>query len=165
MPIDYTKANRNNIKSETWVKMENLAEQIADYYFDKCKEFSNKLRPINLALNTNDMQKLIGIQTDTLILRQDTQDEISDALNKLSEKNVDLKKITADRIEYYATGHGAKYSDKKMTESINADLVYNQKIIKTIENYIEHLRECKQACDQVGYALKNRSDLMNHLGK
>ena len=162
--MDYTKSDRNAIKLE-WAKMEDVANQMADFYQIKTKEFSDKLRPINTALNTNDMQRLIGIQTDTLLLRQEIQDEISDALNELSKKIVDIKKVTADRIEFYSTGFNLKYSDTKMKESINGDLAHNQRIIKVIENYIEHLRECKQACDQIGYALKNRSDLMNHLGK
>ncbi len=84
-------------------------------------------------------------------------------MKRLSKSNTNYKKANADRVEYYMTGFGIKVSDATRTKLIDRDLSERERNVESLQTHIEYLRECRNGCDQIGYAVKNLVGLISYI--
>src|SRR6266403_488799 len=95
--------------------------------------------------------------------RQKLTEEITNYLSKISKDKTKLNKCLADRTEYYMHGFGMKTTDRQQREMINRDLAQTQRSMEMLELHVEFLRETRVACDNIGYAVKNKLGFMTYL--
>jgi hypothetical protein len=158
--IDYRKATAAEIEhalqktKENNSKMEILLENERNFY-------NNEIRPLFETLNNNDLKIFSQLQGNSLSLAETLTMKISDHLSKLSKLKVSLKKYEADRFEFYSTGFGIKVADTKKSIFIDRDLAESQRKVEMVEIHIDFLRELRKKCYDIGYAIKNRIELLN----
>ena len=161
-PVDLKKATNQQIEKNLYeldeynLKMEN--------FFNKQREDINKeLESLFGTLGTKNYKDFIELQSHTLALRQRIQEQISFYMQKLSKASTNYKQANADRVEYYMTGYGIKVSDGTRTKLIDRDLSERDRNVEAFQTHIEHLRECRNACDQLNYAVKNMVGLISYI--
>jgi hypothetical protein len=160
--IDYKKASNIQIEKN----LQELEEYIdtTDTILDnQRKKISSEINTLFQILGCKDYKQFMDLQSQTLALRQTIQEQITYFMQKLSKANANFKKVNADRIEYYMTGYGIKVSDGTRTKLIDRDLSGRERAIESYQNHIEFLRECRNSCDQVGYAVKNLVGLISYI--
>lgn len=160
--IDLTKASRDQIDKYN-EKTENLNEKLEDYFEKERSKWEKELMPLYQTLSDRDNYKIINLQSSTLSLRHKIQDEISSYMAKLSKEMPKYKASYADRMEFYMHGYGIKTASSEKTKMVDRDLSEKKRNIELLENHIEFLRQCRYACDQIQYSVKNIVGLMNYM--
>ncbi len=161
-PIDLKKASNTHIEKHL-MEFEEYNLKM-DVFFDKQRENMNlELNKLFTILGSRNYKDFIDLQSQALALRQTIQESISFYMQKLSKASTNYKKANADRIEYYMTGYGIKVSDGTRTKLIDRDLSERDRNVELFQTHIEYLRECRAACDQIGYAVKNLVGLISYI--
>lgn len=165
-----TKISAIDLKKASNTQIEKNLQELEEYnnrmdtFFDKEREAMNKEMNILFAiLGTKNYKDFIELQSNALALRQTIQEKIGFYMKRLSKSNTNYKKALADRVEYYMTGYGIKVSDGTRTKLIDRDLSERERNIETLQTHIEYLRECRNGCDQIGYAVKNLVGLISYI--
>ena len=161
MAIDYSKLTPEVMYKEVQ-RLSTINENIDSFLSTEKDKLTKELNPLYQQLTAKDFNQLIDLQAAILSLRHRIVDFITVYLNKLSKEIAKIKKVKSDRMMYYLTGFGIKIGSTQITSLIDSDLAEHDRGIKLLETYIEYLRECKQSCDQVGYSVKNRIELLRY---
>jgi hypothetical protein len=136
-------------------------ETLIDFYFSERKIWEDKLKPLFEKVRGN-AYTLIILQSDFLTIRQDVLEEINVSLTELAKYNIQLKKKSAERMKHWAHGSGLKYTAKEYITLIEGDMTDLLAEKELLESHVEFLRDCKVNCDQIGYSIKNRVELLNY---
>lgn len=131
-----------------------------EVFFEKQHSYYSAL--LNKAyekLAERDYKMFAPLSARVLAIRQSIQDDITKNMSKLSKANSKYRQTYGDRVDYYTTGFGLKVSDSTRKNLIERDLSERIRQKEMIENHIEFLRECRISCDQIGYAIKNLTQL------
>lgn len=147
--------NNNNKISEVNIRAK-------EFYDNERKTWSEELMPLYGKLKIKEFTELTELQAINLSLRHRIQDSITHYLNRLSKENVRYKQAFGDRMEYYIDGFGLKTNSGEKTKLVDRDLNERKHAIELLEAHIEHLRELRQICDQIQYAVKNITTLMGY---
>ena len=140
---------------------ESILSTLEEFYTSEREVWDAKLKPLFNKLRGNP-QILVELQSETLIVRQSLCDEINSSLTALIKEKLKLKKVAADRMMHWSTGSGLKYTAKEYITLIENDLKDIMAEMELLEAHIEHLRECRTNCDQIGYGVKNRIEMLNY---
>jgi hypothetical protein len=157
--MDYTKATRASIDAEQ-IKLSAANQLLEDFLNEQRETFEKMICPLYEQISRNDPKELMELQYLTLSLRQKVTDDITIYLNRISKYMPDLKRYKGDRFEFYATNFGLKTNQNEKKEMIDRDLAENERKIELLQTHVEWLRECKYACDQIAFAVKNRIELL-----
>lgn len=136
-------------------------ETLLEFYAQERSSWDVKLAPLYKKIKGN-AAALIELQTEFLKLKQEILEDITISLTVLAECNIKLKKLSAERMLHWAHGSGLKYTAKEYITLIEGDLHDQLAEKDLLESHIEFLRECKANCDQIGYAIKARVELLNY---
>jgi hypothetical protein len=162
MVIDYKKAS-NSLIDQHILYLEQNNDAMDDLLNKEKSLFNRDLEVLFAILRSKNYQDFMELQGRALSLRQIIQDKIGFYMNQLSKHNAKLKVAIGERIEYYATGYGIKVSDGTRTKLIDRDLSERERTVEILQSHIEYLRECRNGCDQIGYAIKNLTALMTYI--
>ena len=135
-----------------------------DFLDSQRTKFDKEIKDLFIILASKNYKDFLDLQSKSLALRQSLQESITFYMQKLTKSNSLYKKTFGERTEYYLTGFGIKTSDSIKTKLIERDMCEKNRNVKLLENHIEHLRECRNECDQIGYAIKNLIGLINVIG-
>ncbi|SRR6266403_1965584 len=160
--MDYSKADRPSVDQQN-DKVLGANDKIQDFLDQQRQKWSNEIHPLFDALRSSDAKMFLDIQANSLSLRQKLTEEITNYLSKISKDKTKLNKCLADRTEYYMHGFGMKTTDRQQREMINRDLAQTQRSMEMLELHVEFLRETRVACDNIGYAVKNKLGFMTYL--
>ena len=160
-----------DLKKATIQQIEQQINELIEYnntmdnFFDEQRKNMNiQLQNLYIVLGSKDYKTFMDLQSKALALRQTIVESISYYMQKLSKANSNYRKMYADRIDYYAVGHGLKLTDGTRTKMIDRDLSERNRNVELFQTHIEYLRECKNSCDQIGYAVKNLISLVSYMG-
>lgn len=161
-PIDLKKASNSQIEIHIceYEENNNTAEQL---FNNERVKWNNEMQILYTLLSSKNYSEFPNLQSKTLSTRQLLQESITGMMQKLAKANSSISKATGERIEYYAIGHGLRVSDGTRTKLIDRDLSERKRYIELLETHIEYLRECRNGCDQIGYAVKNLVGLIAYL--
>ena len=140
-----------------------MNDKLEEYLFEKRKKWNEAIDPLLKKLRAKTQDEIIDTQALALSYRQQLSDEISTYLNKLSKEMISIKKAESDRFMFYATGFGLKTNTGERKILFDAELAELERNKEILETHIEFIRDCRNTCDQVGWALKNRIQLMGIL--
>lgn len=160
--LDLKKANANQI-----VNMNNnmcIKNDKAEVIFTKEREkWSELLRPLYARLGRRDAVDYVLIQSECLSIREQLQQSIAFHQTQLSKAHVTYKNAFGERMEFYMHGFGIKVNTGEKTKLVDRDLAEAKRRSELLEVHIDFLRECRYSCDQVGYAVKNFTELMKYI--
>jgi hypothetical protein len=135
-----------------------------DVFFEKQhSSYSSLINKALEKLHQKDFKMFAPLSAKVLSIRQMLQDDISKSMAKLSKANSKYKQTYGDRIDYYTTGFGLKVSDSTRKNLIERDLAERIRQKEILENHIEFMRECRITCDNIGYSIKNLTQLSSLL--
>jgi len=161
---DLDKLKSDSAEFKRWIEqLQQLNEKLEEFLSEKRNEWNNTLRPLVDRLRSKSPDDIIDMQALALSYRQMVSDQISTFMNKLSKEMVMMKKAEADRFMFYMTGFGLKTNTGEKKIMFDAELSELERNKELLQTHIEFLRDCKQQCDNVGWALKNRIALMGIL--
>jgi ketosteroid isomerase-like protein len=160
--MDYSKADRQSVDQQN-EKILIANDRVQDLLDQHRQKWNNEVELLFNVLRSGDVKEFNDLQAKALSLRQRLTEEITTYLNKISKDKRTLDKCIADRVEYYMHGFGMKTTDKQQKDMINRDLAQKQRSMELLEAHVEHLRETRTVCDQIGYAVKNRLGFMAYL--
>jgi len=160
--IDYTKIDRLAAMA-AWAKVAATNQSAESLYSNNRKDISANLAKLMTDYRDRDMNNIVvTLQADALGYRCAYVEEIAVMMRNYAKVNNHIKKITGDRREFYATGFGLKLGHAQVAELMDRDLSEWQTQIAIFEVHIQFLRESVKTCDQIGYAIKNRIELLRH---
>ena len=144
--IDLRKATP--VQIEKYInELDEYNNKMEDFLDSQRTKFDKEIKDLFIILASKNYKDFLDLQSKSLALRQSLQE-----------------KTFGERTEYYLTGFGIKTSDSIKTKLIERDMCEKNRNVKLLENHIEHLRECRNECDQIGYAIKNLIGLINFIG-
>jgi chromosome segregation ATPase len=156
---DLDKLHSTHAEYKSWIeKLNSLNEKYENYLQEKRDNWNDKLNPLFGKLKSQP-KELIELQSLCLSYRQQLTEEIAFFMNKLSKEIIDYKNAKSDRFMFYATGFGLKTNLSEKSILIDSELAQLQRNKELFESHIEFLRECKVACDNVNWAIKNRLEI------
>ncbi len=162
LSIDYKKAS-NTLIDQHIIYLEQNNDAMDDLLNKEKSVFNRDLEVLYTILKSKNYQEFMELQGKGLSLRQIIQDKIGFYMNQLSKHTAKYKVANAERIEYYQTGYGIKVSDGTRTKLIDRDLSERGRTVEILQSHIEYLRECRNGCDQIGYAVKNLTALITYI--
>jgi hypothetical protein len=146
-PIDDDNINKTNITLE-----ERFKEERADW--------NNKI--ITLIESIKYTQKLAEAQITQLSYRQMLQDKLVE-YRILHEKRQEIfDKQTVDRFREYKLSYDIKLSSSEAQAFVNADCKALKLQIKMIHTQIVYFEESIKTLDNLGYAIKNKIEMMSN---
>lgn len=133
-------------------EIEGMIEGKTNTFSTRILELSNKVQ------NINDIPVL---QSQMLVLRHDLTEEIMVMQSQLHEINYKIDKYKKKVLLYYKTESDFTLNNFSETNTvINADVSFLSTTRSMLIEYVEFLRECRKTLDSMGFAIKNRIDLM-----
>ena len=146
-PIDDENINKTNITLE-----ERFKEERADW--------NNKI--ITLIESIKYTQKLAEAQITQLSYRQMLQDKLVE-YRILHEKRQEVfDKQTVDRFREYKLSYDIKLSSSETQAFVQSDCKALKLQIKMIHTQIIYFEESIKTLDNIGYAIKNKIEIMSH---
>lgn len=145
--IDDDKINKTNITLEERFKEER-------------SEWNDKI--ITLIESIKHTSKLAESQVIQLSYRQMVQDKLAE-YRILHEKRQEMfDKQTADRFREYKLGYDIKLSSSETQMFVQADCKALKLQIKMIHTQIMYFEESIKTLDNLGFAIKNKIEIMSH---
>jgi hypothetical protein len=160
--MDFLKANRETIELHV-LALEKKNQKVKDYLFEERERYNAKLGKLITTLGDKDILNTIMLQSDMLNVRQEIVDDISKWATKYASQKSTYSKSVADRMEYYMHGFGLKTTNGEKTQMMDRDLREVKLGLELIEQHIEFLRDTRSSCDNIGYAMKNRTVMLQYL--
>jgi hypothetical protein len=146
-PIEDEKINTTNITLEERFK-------------DERADWNDKI--IKLVENIKHTSKLAESQVIQLSYRQIIQDKLAE-YRILHEKRQELfDKQTVDRFREYKLSYDIKLSSSETQMFVQADCKALKLQIKMIHTQIIYFEESIKTLDNIGYAIKNKIEIMSH---
>lgn len=146
-PIDDEKIDKTNVTLE-----ERFKEERTDW--------NNKI--ITLVESIKHTSKLSEAQVIQLSYRQMIQDKLAE-YRILHEKRQELfDKQTTDRFREYKLGYDIKLSSSEIQAFVQTDCKSLKLQIKMIHTQITYFEESIKTLDNIGYAIKNKIEIVSH---
>jgi hypothetical protein len=146
-PIDDEKINKTNVTLE-----ERFKEERTDW--------NNKI--IALVESIKHTSKLSEAQVIQLSYRQIIQDKLAE-YRILHEKRQEMfDKQSVDRFREYKLGYDIKLSSSETQAFVQSDCKSLKLQIKMIHTQIIYFEECIKTLDNIGYAIKNKIEIISH---
>lgn len=146
-PIDDDKINKTNVTLE-----ERFKEERADW--------NDKI--IKLVENIKHTSKLSESQVIQLSYRQMIQDKLAE-YRILHEKRQEMfDKQMSDRFREYKLGYDIKLSSTETQMFVQSDCKALKLQIKMIHTQIVYFEESIKTLDNIGYAIKNKIEIVSH---
>lgn len=146
-PIDDDKINKTNVTLE-----ERFKEERGDW--------NNKI--ITLVETIKHTSKLSEAQVIQLSYRQIIQDKLAE-YRILHEKRQEMfDKQTTDRFREYKLGYDIKLSSSETQAFVQTDCKALKLQLKMIYTQIVYFEECIKTLDNIGYAIKNKIEIVSH---
>ena len=146
-PIDDDKINKTNVTLE-----ERFKEERADW--------NNKI--ITLVESIKHTSKLSESQVIQLSYRQMIQDKLAE-YRILHEKRQEMfDKQTTDRFREYKLSYEIKLSSAETQAFVQSDCKALKLQIKMIHTQIMYFEESIKTLDNIGYAIKNKIEIVSH---
>ena len=146
-PIDDDKINKTNVTLE-----ERFKEERSDW--------NNKI--ITLVETIKHTSKLSESQVIQLSYRQMIQDKLAE-YRILHEKRQEMfDKQTTDRFREYKLGYDIKLSSTETQAFVQSDCKALKLQIKMIQTQITYFEESIKTLDNIGYAIKNKIEIVSH---
>ena len=146
-PIDDDKINKTNVTLE-----ERFKEERADW--------NDKI--ITLVENIKHTSKLSESQVIQLSYRQMIQDKLAE-YRILHEKRQEMfDKQTTDRFREYKLSYDIKLSSAETQAFVQSDCKALKLQIKMIHTQIMYFEESIKTLDNIGYAIKNKIEIVSH---
>lgn len=156
---DLEKLKTESTEFRNWVlQLADLNQKYEEYLAKKRDEWNKKIQPLFGHLK-QDPSLLVELQTNALSYRQIVTEELATFMVKLSREIINYKNAKADRFIFYATGFGLKTNLSEKGILIDSELAELQRNKELLETHLEFLRECKQMCDNINWAIKNRIEI------
>ena len=143
--------------------MNGINDKAEDIFKRERDKWSNLLSPLYSKLSNKDKKDIVELQSESLAIREQLQQSISYHSSQLSKANVTYKNAFGDRLEFYMTGFGIKTASSEKTKMVDRDLAEAKRRTELLEVHIDFLRECRYSCDQIGYAIKNLTEIYKYL--
>lgn len=145
--IDDDKINKTNITLE-----ERFKEERTDW--------NNKI--ITLVESIKHTSKLSEAQVIQLSYRQMIQDKLAE-YRILHEKRQEMfDKQTTERFREYKLGYDIKLSSSETQAFVQSDCKALKLQLKMIHTQIVYFEECIKTLDNIGYAIKNKIEIVSH---
>jgi hypothetical protein len=160
--LDLKKANASQIHNMN-MNM-NIKNDKAEVIFSKERDkWSESLRPLYARLGNRNPSDYITIQSECLSIREQLQQSLAFHQTQLSKAQVTFKNAYGERMEFYMHGFGIKVNTGEKTKLVDRDLAEAKRRSELLEVHIDFLRECRYSCDQVQYAVKNFTALLEYI--
>ena len=143
-PIDDDKTNKTNVTLEERFK-------------DERTDWNGKI--IDLIESIKQTSKLAESQVIQLSYRQIIQDKLAELHEKRQEM---LDKQTVDRFRDYKLSYDIKLSSSETQAFVQADCKALKLQIKMIHTQIIYFEESIKTLDNLGYAIKNKIEMMSN---
>jgi len=111
-----------------------------------------------------DFKDVVDIQAEAISHRQNVVEEVNIYTVRISKLMKNMKKLTKERFEFYATSYQVKTNGSEKLNLINADLSDYQTFIDELDEHVNFLRETSKNLADVNYGVKNKIELANILG-
>ena len=145
--IDDDKINKTNVTLE-----ERFKEERTDW--------NNKI--ITLVESIKHTSKLSEAQVIQLSYRQMIQDKLAE-YRILHEKRQEMfDKQTTERFREYKLGYDIKLSSSETQAFVQSDCKALKLQLKMIHTQIVYFEECIKTLDNIGYAIKNKIEIVSH---
>lgn len=146
-PIDDDKINKTNVTLE-----ERFKEERADW--------NDKI--IKLVENIKHTSKLSESQVIQLSYRQMIQDKLAEYRILHEKRQEMLDKQMSDRFREYKLGYDIKLSSTETQMFVQSDCKALKLQIKMIHTQIVYFEESIKTLDNIGYAIKNKIEIVSH---
>jgi hypothetical protein len=146
-PIDDDKTNKTNATLEERFK-------------DERTDWNEKI--INLIESIKQTSKLAESQVIQLSYRQMIQDKLAEYRILHEKRQEMLDKQTVDRFREYKLSYDIKLSSSEAQAFVNADCKALKLQIKMIHTQIVYFEESIKTLDNLGYAIKNKIEMMSN---
>lgn len=146
-PIDDDKINKTNVTLEERFKEER-------------GEWNDKI--IQLVETIKHTSKLSEAQVIQLSYRQMIQDKLAEYRILHEKRQEMLDKQSADRFREYKLSYDIKLSSSETQMFVQSDCKALKLQIKMIHTQIIYFEESIKTLDNVGYAIKNKIEIMSH---
>lgn len=146
-PIDDDKTNKTNATLEERFK-------------DERTDWNEKI--INLIESIKQTSKLAESQVIQLSYRQIIQDKLAEYRILHEKRQEMLDKQTVDRFREYKLSYDIKLSSSEAQAFVNADCKALKLQIKMIHTQIVYFEESIKTLDNLGYAIKNKIEMMSN---
>ena len=146
-PIDDDKINKTNVTLEERFKEER-------------GEWNDKI--IQLVESIKHTSKLSEAQVIQLSYRQMIQDKLAEYRILHEKRQEMLDKQSADRFREYKLSYDIKLSSSETQMFVQSDCKALKLQIKMIHTQIIYFEESIKTLDNVGYAIKNKIEIMSH---
>lgn len=145
--IDDDKINKTNATLEERFK-------------DERADWNDKI--IKLVETIKHTSKLAEAQVVQLSYRQMVQDKLAEYRILHEKRQETLDKQMADRFREYKLSYDIKLSSAETQMFVQADCKALKLQIKMIQTQITYFEESIKTLDNVGYAIKNKIEIMSH---
>ena len=145
--IDDKKINETNVTLE-------------DRFKEERNDWNNKI--INLIESIKNTNKLAESQVIQLSYRQMIQDKLAEYRILHEKRQEMLDKQTVDRFREYKLSYDIKLSSSEAQAFVNADCKALKLQIKMIHTQIVYFEESIKTLDNLGYAIKNKIEMMSN---
>lgn len=146
-PIDDDKTNKTNATLEERFK-------------DERTDWNEKI--IDLIESIKQTSKLAESQVIQLSYRQIIQDKLAEYRILHEKRQEMLDKQTVDRFREYKLSYDIKLSSSEAQAFVNADCKALKLQIKMIHTQIVYFEESIKTLDNLGYAIKNKIEMMSN---
>jgi hypothetical protein len=159
--LDLKKANDVQINNMN-KNMNDKNNKAEDLFSNEREKWSVLLNPIYVKIGQRNPSDYVVVDSERLSIRAQLQESISYHSNQLSKAMVSYKNAYGERMEFYMHGFGIKVNTGEKTKLVDRDLAEAKRRCELLEVHIEFLRECRVSCDQIGFALKNLTALLDY---
>lgn len=146
-PIDDDKINKTNVTLEERFK-------------DERTDWNEKI--INLIESIKHTSKLAESQVIQLSYRQIIQDKLAEYRILHEKRQEMLDKQTVDRFREYKLSYDIKLSSSETQAFVQSDCKALKLQIKMIHTQIIYFEESIKTLDNIGYAIKNKIEMMSN---
>ena len=146
-PIDDDKINKTNTTLEERFKEER-------------SEWNDRI--ITLIESIKNTSKLSEAQVIQLSYRQMIQEKLAEYKILLEKRQEMFDRQNVDRFREYKLGYDIKLSSAEMQAFVNADCRALKLQIKMIHTQIIYFEESIKTLDNLGFAIKNKIEIMSH---
>jgi hypothetical protein len=160
--MDFLKADKKTIEQHI-AGLEAKNANVEKYLFEERNQYNTKLNKLIQTLGDKDILNTIQLQSDALHVRQEVVDDMAKWTTKYTGQKSAYNKSVADRMEYYMSGFGLKTTNGERVQMIDRDLREVKRGLELIEAHIEFLRDTRATCDNIGYAMKNRTVMLQYI--
>lgn len=141
-------------------KINNINTTLEERFKEERTDWNNKI--IELVESIKHTSKLSEAQVIQLSYRQMIQDKLAEYRILHEKRQEMLDKQTADRFREYKLSYDIKLSSSETQMFVQADCKALKLQIKMIQTQITYFEESIKTLDNIGYAIKNKIEIMSH---